>query len=306
MLQAVERETTSVVADLDANASKAITKDLNEKKLLDSEAGHSIIQRNNPHKYLLYKPSFSQLFTYLSAAFKDLPMHGVMLVYLSADGCESFSHGNSSRDGVTSAYEAGGLRTNSRREALSTTSNLNISANSNSLSRPQFRPDSSVKSGDSKETHCVYPGDLHPFLRKPMVLIVDSSKSTSFQDIPNMFGQPFVALFSPTMLPHGFHVNQDTNGSIFTLFLTNPLFGFCSICGVDELSSDVFYKAQHLIRVILTDIAKSFHRSKSVDQVFLQIGNDDFLRVFLLRFVFCYYSLRLHKGFKVCYLANEY
>ncbi len=302
MLQAVERETTSIVADIDGIASKAITKDLNQKKIVDSEAGQSIIQRDNPHKYLLYKPSFSQLFTYLSAAFKDLPMHGVMLVYLSADGCESFLQSNSSnRDAAPHAYRAGGVHTNSRRDGPSKTSNLNISANSNSLNRSYFRPDSSIKLEDSKEAHCVYPGDLYPFLRKPMMLIVDSSKSTAFQDIPNMFGQPFVGFFSPTMLPHGFQDKQDTSGSLFTLFLTNPLYGFCSICGIDELSSEVFYKAQHLIRVILTDIAKSFYRSKSVDQVFLQIGNDDFLRVFLLRFVFCYHAVRLHKAFKVFY-----
>lgn len=27
-------------------------------------------KRENPHKYLLYKPTFSQLFTFLSASFK--------------------------------------------------------------------------------------------------------------------------------------------------------------------------------------------------------------------------------------------
>ena len=114
-----------------------------------------------------------------------------------------------------------------------------------------------------------------------------------------MFGQPFVGFFSPTAIPHGFQDRQDSNGSIFTLFLTNPLFGFCSIFKIDELSSEVFYKAQNFIRIIFEDIAKSFHRSKNIDPVFLQIGHDSFLRVFLLRFVFCYYSFRLQKLFKV-------
>ena len=50
--------------------------------------GQTIINRENPHKYLLYKPSFSQFYTYIAAAFKDLSPHGVMLVYLSADNCE--------------------------------------------------------------------------------------------------------------------------------------------------------------------------------------------------------------------------
>lgn len=53
------------------------------------ENSESIIQRENPHKYLLYKPSFSQFLTYISAAFKDLAHHAVMMVYISADSCES-------------------------------------------------------------------------------------------------------------------------------------------------------------------------------------------------------------------------
>jgi len=48
----------------------------------------SIIYRENPHKYLLYKPSFSQFLTYISAAFKDLSPNAVMMVYISADSYE--------------------------------------------------------------------------------------------------------------------------------------------------------------------------------------------------------------------------
>jgi hypothetical protein len=48
-----------------------------------------LVQRTNAHKYLLYKPSFSQFFTFLSAAFKDMPPHGVLMLYISADASES-------------------------------------------------------------------------------------------------------------------------------------------------------------------------------------------------------------------------
>ncbi|VDQ06900.1 unnamed protein product [Trichobilharzia regenti] len=40
----------------------------------------------NPHKYLLYKPTFSQFNTYVATAFKDLSSTGAMLLYISADG----------------------------------------------------------------------------------------------------------------------------------------------------------------------------------------------------------------------------
>jgi hypothetical protein len=57
----------------------------------DHDAGLSFIQRENPNKYLLYKPSFSQFYTYTSAAFKDLMPHAIMMIYISADNYESFS-----------------------------------------------------------------------------------------------------------------------------------------------------------------------------------------------------------------------
>lgn len=40
----------------------------------------------NPHKYLLYKPSFSLFNTFMATGFKDLPSDGVLLLYISADG----------------------------------------------------------------------------------------------------------------------------------------------------------------------------------------------------------------------------
>lgn len=46
--------------------------------------------RDNPHKYLLYKPTIHQLLVFLSCGFKELPANGVLLLYLSADG--SFSN----------------------------------------------------------------------------------------------------------------------------------------------------------------------------------------------------------------------
>lgn len=46
----------------------------------------------NPHKYLLYKPSFSQFNTFMAAGFKDLPSNGVLLLYISSDGIRSSKH----------------------------------------------------------------------------------------------------------------------------------------------------------------------------------------------------------------------
>lgn len=47
----------------------------------------------------------------------------------------------------------------------------------------------------------LYPGDLMPFVRKPLFLIVDSDNSWVFQSVPQLFGQPLVVLMSPQDVP---------------------------------------------------------------------------------------------------------
>lgn len=46
-------------------------------------------RRDNPHKYLLYKPTYSQVQVFLASGFRELPANGALLLYLSADGCFS-------------------------------------------------------------------------------------------------------------------------------------------------------------------------------------------------------------------------
>lgn len=52
-----------------------------------------------------------------------------------------------------------------------------------------------------KDSHSIFPGDIYPFLRKPLFLIIDSNHSIAFQNMPNLFGQPFLSLLSPIKLP---------------------------------------------------------------------------------------------------------
>ncbi len=146
----------------------------------DSTGNYSPIQRENPRKYLLYKPSFSQSLTYLSAAFKDLPPHSVLLIYISADACEA--HGKSNNDGkiflnlkcfikvfsLLGPYDRGGVHTNNKRE---------LTNQSNSENKEVVIKKSSLL----KDSHCIYPGDLFAFTRKPLFLIVDSPNSVAFQ-----------------------------------------------------------------------------------------------------------------------------
>lgn len=53
------------------------------------ENGDRPARRENPHKYLLYKPTLSQVLVFLASGFKELPANGALLLYVSADGCFS-------------------------------------------------------------------------------------------------------------------------------------------------------------------------------------------------------------------------
>ena len=57
----------------------------------------------------------------------------------------------------------------------------------------------------------LHPGDLYPFTRRPLFLIVDSDNSGAFACVPRGFDQPVVVLMSPQETPAAF---QGTIGKI--------------------------------------------------------------------------------------------
>lgn len=120
--------------------------------------------RDNPHKYLLYKPSISQLLVFLASGFKELPPGGALLLYMSADGCFS-----TTKHPEDYGYELGGLATSLKRD------NADSGLSCRGKSASTF-----------KEPHCLYPGDLYPFTRRPMFIIIDSDNSFVFQHIPRL------------------------------------------------------------------------------------------------------------------------
>lgn len=236
------------------------------------ENGDRSIRRDNPHKYLLYKPTFSQLNTFLASGFKELPPNGALLLYISADGC--FGNAKHTDD---AAYDLGGVVTNSRREGDILNKNK--------------------RSGSLKEMHCLHPGDLYPYTRKPLFLICDSDNSSAFQCFPNLFGQPLVCLLSPEQLPSTMQ-DQHLKGNLFTLFLHCPLMAFCYVCNIGDIPITTWDKCQSQVDKFMSEASKLFTRSRKLDHSFMQFFGDDFLRLLLLRFVFCYIVLILHRGFK--------
>ncbi|XP_078488918.1 protein SCAI [Ciona intestinalis] len=238
------------------------------------ESADRLMKRDNPHKYLLYRPTFFQLYTFLATAVKELPPANALLLYLSAHGSNRNNNNNSecTEDG---GYELGGVITNDRKE-----------------------DDTSVrKQSTLKNMHCIHPADLYPFTRKPMLIIVDSDNANAFSHLPNLFGQPVVCLMAPDQLPHSTK-EHFSRGRLLTSFLYSPLMAFMLTCGIDQTSDRLYETCSQVVEKALQEAQRSYLRSRTIDHSFLQFFGDEFIRLILLRFAFCYCTLRLHRAYK--------
>ncbi|XP_048488531.1 protein SCAI [Plutella xylostella] len=244
--------------------------------------------RENPHKYLLFKPSLHQVLVYLSSGCKDLPHNGALLLYISADG----HFGTTSKHADDIGYDYGGVVT--------------CSARSETGHRDRDLQREGKPSPKAKEISCLHPGDLYPFTRRPLMIIVDSENSYVFQNIPMHFGQPLVILMSPVELPSPL---QDLNrsGSLFTLFLHSPLSAFCLTCEITTVSTVEWDRGQTIIERFNADASRLLTRSRSsgelekselIDPLFIAFMGDEFFRLLLVRYVFCEVTLRMHRAFR--------
>lgn len=271
MLQALEREPEEAPSRTLVTSTE-VSESIDDRETI-GEVNRSSTQRPNPHKYLLYKPTFSQLHVFLACGVKELPNNGVMLVYISGDGCPG-----SAKAGSGGPYEMGGV----------------------SMSHKKVGKEESERRARAnlKDFHCLYPEDLVPFSRKPLVVIVDSSKSNAFEYFPSLFGQPLICLMSSIMAPTTMQ-EQSRKGSLFTLFLVSPLLAFCHVCNIADLRSDLWDSCQRQVRRIMNDSLRIFYDwSRCVDLAFFQLLDDEFLRLMILRFIFCFYTMHLHRAFK--------
>lgn len=258
--------------------------------------------KGSPHKYLLFRPTFSQLFLFLASGYKELPANGVILLYLSADG--SFGHVSAECD--EPGYDLGGVATNASSNASGaglSASGQQTSATGSSTRAYHSTPTGSIgqsmrnsQSTHFKQLNCLHPGDLYPFTRKPMVLIVDSNNSYAFQHMPRHFGLPLLVLMSPIDYPAPF--NDNTKGSLFTLFLHCPITALCAISNIVELPENIWRETSKYLDKFYTEMGQVILQSRLLDPSFISLCSDDFLRLIILRFIFCYMIMRLHRLFR--------
>jgi hypothetical protein len=101
------------------------------------------------------------------------------------------------------------VKTNNRHDDTIDSPNSPPTSTNNTLGK---KPSPSISTttpiGSNKDVHNIFAGDIYPFLRKPLFLIIDSNNSIAFQNMPNLFGQPFLSLLSPIKLPTVFHGNK--------------------------------------------------------------------------------------------------
>ncbi|KAF9314197.1 hypothetical protein BG003_004397 [Podila horticola] len=286
ILQSLERETPQIRgSSVEAGAKASLTSAVSAAVASGTETGSSPAvkeetmdeplsgqRRNNdkekkkpnPHKYLLYRPTLSQLMVYLATAFKEVASDSALLIYLSADGSK-----RSVQDGSGTKGYHGGILTNSRKD--------NSDPEQQSLS------------------HCLHPGDLLPFTRKPMFLIVDSNNSVAFAEMPRVFNHPFMSLLSPAEYPESI---PDTTqvGGLFTLFLHAPLLAFSFISGISQISPDTWEQCAGLISQAEGKIAELM-ASAPLDKPLRRFLQDEFLRQFMIRFALCHIILKAHVSF---------
>ncbi|XP_065917203.1 protein SCAI-like [Dysidea avara] len=220
----------------------------------------------NPHKYILYKPTFNQICTYLSAGIQELPIDGVMLCYVSSIGyMPTYKPSQIEEFGL---HFSGGVRTGP-------------------AERTKAMPD----------PQCLYPLDLLPFTRRPLMVIIDSDNSVVFKNMYNVFGQPLLVLMSPSSYPQPFQ-GLSKEGNLLTLFLYSPLEALCVICSVSVVSHQNWVKCEQILDRTLEKILQLCGNCHSLDMRVCQLMGDSLLAPLIAKFLFCSSTLYLHQVFK--------
>ncbi|XP_042492522.1 protein SCAI-like [Macadamia integrifolia] len=222
----------------------------------------------NPKKTILYRASAPHLVSVLATLCEELLPESVLLVYLSASG----------KAGQSPQMES--------LKASRIPSNM--------------KGDSSVYFGNSLwlgprgsgGSNHFYPGDIIPFTRIPLFLIIDSDNSHAFKVVHGAErGETTALLLSPTKTVFRSSTGADLtqNGSQFTFFLTSPLQAFCQLFGLSpsDTAPGMYNKAENILATAFSEWEVILCKSTSLDLVWAQVLSDPFLRRLILRFIFC-------------------
>ncbi|KAL2319396.1 hypothetical protein Fmac_028365 [Flemingia macrophylla] len=146
-------------------------------------------------------------------------------------------------------------------------------------------------------SNCIYPSDFLPFTRRPLLLVIDNDNSKAFKVIAEAEkGESVAMLLSPSCSPAVSDCSHNSNGSLFTMFLTAPLQAFCLLLGRSgtDIDLDTFNKAEMLLSSSLNNWGLALATSDTLNPVWGQVLGDPFIRRLLLRFIFFQAVLTLY------------
>ncbi|KAI4345273.1 hypothetical protein L6164_012410 [Bauhinia variegata] len=244
----------------------------------------------NPRKAVLYRPSVTQVLAVMATICEELPPDSVVLVYLSASG--KASHNN-----VSQMENSGGSSKYSRHTVLSQTcqeQSIGITESQiNGKRELSCYYDNYLWFGPKGNggSNSLFPGDLIPFTRKPLFLIIDSDNSHAFKVLHGAERGETAALFLSPLRPV-FKNPSDVdshNGSQFTFFLTTPLSAFCQMISLNtsEADTDIYKEAESILANAFAQWEVILCSSTKIDLVWAQVLSDPFLRRLIIRFIFC-------------------
>ncbi|KAK3042954.1 hypothetical protein RJ639_001030, partial [Escallonia herrerae] len=256
----------------------------------------------NPRKVILHRPSVTQLIAVIATICEELPPDSVMLIYLSASG--KTGHGN-----LSQSESSGSSKKSSKLNVLPRTfpeqNNFRPGVHVNGKGESALHFENSLWLGPSRSggSNCLYPGDIIPFTRKPLFLIIDSDNSHAFKaGSSHMFiafqvlhgaerGETAALLLSPLRptFKRQTDIDETQIRSQFSLFLTAPLQAFCQMVGLtcSDTDVDVYDDADNIISAAFSGWEMILCSSTSLDLVWAQVLSDPFLRRLILRFIFC-------------------
>ncbi|XP_073149681.1 uncharacterized protein [Henckelia pumila] len=244
----------------------------------------------NPKKAVLYRPSVPQLIAVIAKVCEELPPDSVVLIYMSASGnsghCSTSQTGNA---GISGKYSTKSASSDNNHGQMNGLYENHVSTKGDPNYFENYLLLGPSRNGGS---NILFPGDIIPFTRRPLFLIIDSDNSNAFKVLHGAErGEPAAFFLSPLRPsfrnPSGISITQ--NGSQFTLFLTAPLQSFCQLVNYNLASDsmDTYNSAESILMSAFSEWEEILCTSTSLDLVWAQLLADPFLRRLIIRFIFC-------------------
>eukprot|EP00761_Pharyngomonas_kirbyi_P014891 gb/GECH01014922.1/.p1 GENE.gb/GECH01014922.1/~~gb/GECH01014922.1/.p1 ORF type:complete len:539 (+),score=69.80 gb/GECH01014922.1/:1-1617(+) len=222
----------------------------------------------NPHKSILYRPTFDEFMFVLSTANSEMLVSSAILLYLSADPTPN------------------GIQLNASRFPASPEPLWSTAINDETETRDDTDSDGNT---EFRDTNCLQLADIAPFSRKPMFIVVESSSSITFEPTPRSFKQPLVCLMSPKKQSLGWEAIEENeqSGSLFTYFLTAPVVAFAHVFQVENITLSQMSQSSNRMNEAFSELESMLLESSEIHSSIKIFLSNCFTNNYLMRFIFC-------------------